>query len=142
MSKIWSFKLFVYMEIMTTKTCPEVQYKNTSITLYGLSLKLTLKSTFSSLNWKIGVKYLGFLKSKRKFIICKMYWIIRNRSTCMLLLCRQSYGVKTQSNFLRNPVYICESCYLTMHFYLPSIVILDPNGPIFPPTLYNVLFSG
>jgi hypothetical protein len=26
MSKMWSFKSFVYMEIMATKTCPEVQY--------------------------------------------------------------------------------------------------------------------
>ena len=27
LSKIWSFKSFVYTEIMTTKTCAEVQYK-------------------------------------------------------------------------------------------------------------------
>ena len=44
--EIWPFKSFVYIEIMTTKTCPEVQYKlwnvYDNVALNGLSSKLNL----------------------------------------------------------------------------------------------------
>ena len=71
------------MEIMTTKTCPEVQYKLWNLydnVKHEHNFQQFIFKTYSEINifnFEIE-KYLGFLNSLRKFIICKIYldlWI-------------------------------------------------------------------